>query len=192
MTEVGEFLFSVAQKWQKRWHERRVYESNPDERRKFYITVAFPYPNSPFHLGHGRTYVVADVYARFMRARGFNVLFPMGFHYTGTPIIAMADDVAKGDRELLDIFQNLYRIPPDVIPKLADPLYMANYFKEDIKTAMHELGLAIDWRREFTTIDPEFSSFIVWQFKRLQERGYIVRGTHPVGWCPVPSCHPKA
>jgi leucyl-tRNA synthetase len=185
MTEVGEFLFSVAQKWQKRWHERRVYESNPDERRKFYITVAFPYPNSPFHLGHGRTYVVADVYARFMRARGFNVLFPMGFHYTGTPIIAMADDVAKGDRELLDIFQNLYRIPPDVIPKLADPLYMANYFKEDIKTAMHELGLAIDWRREFTTIDPEFSSFTVWQFKRLQERGYIVRGTHPVGWCPV-------
>lgn len=62
---------------------------------------------------------------------------------------------------------------------------MANYFKEEIKSAMKEMGLSIDWRREFTTIDPHFSSFIVWQFAKLQEKGYVVKDTHPVGWCPV-------
>ena len=120
-----------------------------------------------------------------MRMKGYNVLFPMGFHYTGTPIIAMADDIAKGDKELIDIFKNIYEIPDSVIPKLADPLFMANYFKEEIKKAMKEIGLSIDWRREFTTIDPEFSSFIVWQFSKLQQKGFVVRDTHPVGWCPI-------
>lgn len=182
----SDFLNEISQKWQKAWEDIKLFEANPDySRKKFYTTVAFPYPNSPFHLGHGRTYVTCDIYARFMRMRGYNVLFPMGFHYTGTPIIAMADDVAKGDKELIDIFKNIYEIPDDVISKLVDPLFMANYFKEEIKKAMKEIGLSIDWRREFTTIDPEFSSFIVWQFNKLQQKGFIVRDTHPVGWCPV-------
>ena len=182
----SDFLNEISQKWQKAWEEAKIFEANPDpSRKKFYTTVAFPYPNSPFHLGHGRTYVTCDIYARFMRMRGYNVLFPMGFHYTGTPIIAMADDVAKGDKELIDIFKNIYEIPDDVISKLVDPLFMANYFRDEIKKAMKEIGLSIDWRREFTTIDPEFSSFIVWQFHKLQEKGFIVRDTHPVGWCPV-------
>jgi leucyl-tRNA synthetase (EC 6.1.1.4) len=182
----SDFLNEISQKWQKAWEDIKLFEANPDySRKKFYTTVAFPYPNSPFHLGHGRTYVTCDIYARFMRMRDYNVLFPMGFHYTGTPIIAMADDVAKGDKELIDIFKNIYEIPDDVISKLVDPLFMANYFKEEIKKAMKEIGLSIDWRREFTTIDPEFSSFIVWQFNKLQQKGFIVRDTHPVGWCPV-------
>ncbi|NON62598.1 leucine--tRNA ligase [Acidianus sp. RZ1] len=176
---------SIGEKWQKKWKESKIFEANVDSREKFYTTVAFPYPNSPFHLGHGRTYVTADIYARYMRMKGYNVLFPMGFHYTGTPIITMADDVAKGEREVIDIFKNIYEIPDQVIPKLSDPLFMANYFKDDIKKAMDEMGLSIDWRREFTTIDPEFSSFIVWQFNTLQKRGFVVKDTHPVGWCPV-------
>ncbi|MCG2893805.1 MAG: leucine--tRNA ligase [Sulfolobales archaeon] len=163
-----------------------MYEADPKEgARKFFTTAAFPYPNSPMHIGHARTYVTADIIARFKRMRGFNVLFPMGFHYTGTPIIAMADDVAKGDKDLISIFTDIYEIPNDVIPKLADPLFMANYFKEKIKEGMKALGLSVDWRREFTTIDPEFSSFIVWQFKKLNAKGFLVRDTHPVGWCPV-------
>jgi len=113
--------------------------------------------------------------------RGYNVLFPMGFHYTGTPIMAMADAIAKGDKELIDTFKEIYEIPADVIPRMSDPLYMANYFKEDIKRSMKEIGLGIDWRREFTTIDPEFSSFVTWQFHKLQSKGYIVKDTHPVG-----------
>ncbi len=137
------------------------------------------------HIGHGRSYVTADVYSRFKRMMGYNVLFPMAFHFTGTPIIAMADDVAKGDKELISIFKEIYEIPDEVIPKLSEPLFMATYFKEDIKKAMRELGLGIDWRREFTTIDPEFSTFVLWQFEKLHDKGYVVRDTHPVGWCPV-------
>jgi leucyl-tRNA synthetase len=178
-------LNEISEKWQRKWEESKIFERNPEERQKFYTTAAFPYPNSPFHLGHGRTYTTCDIYARYKRMQGYNVLFPMGFHYTGTPIITMADDVAKGDKELIEIFEKIYEIPSSVIPKLSDPLFMANYFKEEIKKAMKELGLSIDWRREFTTIDPEFSSFIVWQFNKLQSMGYVVKDTHPVGWCPV-------
>ncbi|QKQ99531.1 leucine--tRNA ligase [Metallosphaera tengchongensis] len=183
--EFTEFLNEISKKWQEEWRRSRIFEAEPKDQKKFFTTVAFPYPNSPFHLGHGRTYVTGDIYARYMRMKGYNVLYPMAFHFTGTPIITMADDVAKGDKELLDIFQNIYEIPSEVLPKLSDPLFMANYFKEDIKKAMSELGLSIDWRREFTTIDPNFSAFIVWQFSKLQEKGYVVRDTHPVGWCPV-------
>ncbi|MDT7861010.1 MAG: leucine--tRNA ligase [Saccharolobus sp.] len=181
-----DFLNNIAEKWQKKWEEAKVYEANPDPKKpKFFTTVAFPYPNSPWHIGHGRTYVTGDVLARFKRMRGYNVLFPMGFHYTGTPIMAMADAIAKGDKELIDTFKEIYEIPADVIPRMSDPLYMANYFKEDIKRSMKEIGLGIDWRREFTTIDPEFSSFVTWQFHKLQSKGYIVKDTHPVGWCPI-------
>ncbi|WP_338600562.1 leucine--tRNA ligase [Sulfolobus tengchongensis] len=177
---------AVASKWQKKWEEAKVYEANPDPSKpKFFTTVAFPYPNSPWHIGHGRTYVTGDILARYKRMRGYNVLFPMGFHYTGTPIMAMADAIAKGDKELIETFKDIYEIPADIIPRMSDPLFMANYFKEDIKVSMKEIGLGIDWRREFTTIDPEFSSFIIWQFHKLQSKGYIVKDTHPVGWCPV-------
>ncbi|ACP45808.1 leucyl-tRNA synthetase [Sulfolobus islandicus Y.G.57.14] len=177
---------NVAHKWQTKWEEAKVYESNPNSNRsKFFTTVAFPYPNSPWHIGHGRTYVTGDILARYKRMRGYNVLFPMAFHYTGTPIMAMADAIAKGDKELIETFKDIYEISPDVIPRMSDPLFMANYFKEDIKTSMREIGLGIDWRREFTTIDPEFSSFVTWQFHKLQSKGYVVKDTHPVGWCPV-------
>lgn len=186
MSETIRVLNEVAQKWQKEWAEKRVFEADPDNNRpKYFITAAFPYPNSPSHIGNARTYVTADVMARYYRMRGYNTLYPMGFHFTGTPIITMADDIRKGDKDLISLFQELYEIPQDVIPKLADPIFMATYFKEDQKAAMKELGVSIDWRREFTTIDPEFSSFIVWQFHRLQKRKFILKGEHPVGWCPV-------
>ncbi|BBD73988.1 leucine--tRNA ligase [Sulfodiicoccus acidiphilus] len=190
MNEVSSNFVSVlreiASKWQTVWSSGKVYDAEPDPKRpKFFLTAAFPYPNSPPHLGHARTYGTADVYARYMRMKGYNVLFPLGFHFTGTPIITMADDIARGDRELIDIFKSIYDIPPDKISMLADPLFMANYFKDEIKAALTEMGMSLDWRREFTTIDPEFSSFITWQFKKLSERGFVVKDTHPVGWCPV-------
>ncbi len=149
------------------------------------MTAAFPYPNSPLHLGHGRTYTIADVYARFKRMQGYNVLFPMGFHYTGTPIITMADAIASGDPDLIDLMLNVYDVPKEDLEKLKTALGMARYFHEDMKQGMKELGMSIDWRREFTSIDPEFSKLVEWQFIKLREKGLVVKGTHPVGWCPV-------
>ena len=56
---------NIEKKWQKKWADAKLFESNPDEREKLYITVAFPYPSGAMHIGHGRTYTVPDVYARF-------------------------------------------------------------------------------------------------------------------------------
>jgi len=162
-----------------------VFEADPDDSRsKMFVTAAFMYPNSPAHMGHARTYLIADVIARYWRMRGYNVLFPMGFHYTGTPILAMAERVASGDERLIEILKKKYDVPDELIGKMKDPLFMARYFHEESKKSMIAYGLSIDWRREFTTIDPEFKSFIHWQFRKLRERGFIEQGTHPVGWCP--------
>ncbi|MEM3579090.1 MAG: leucine--tRNA ligase [Candidatus Bathyarchaeia archaeon] len=180
-----EFLRKIEEKWQERWGEAKIFEANPDPSRpKFYITVAYPYPNSPQHIGHARTYTLADVYARYMRMKGYNVLLPMAFHYTGTPVLAMAKRLAENDQELINDFVNVYKVPREKLKALTDPLSMARYFHEEIKEGMRRIGYSIDWRREFTTVDPQYNRFIEWQFHKLRERGYIKRGSHPVGWCP--------
>ena len=185
VNEFAAWLFDIASKWQKEWSSAHIFEPRVEpEKPKFFITAAFPYPNSPPHIGHARTYTIADAYARFKRMQGFNVLFPMGFHYTGTPILTMAEAVANGDKQLIDLFIEVYDVPPEVIPKLGDPLALARYFHNEAKQAMKEMGYSIDWRREFTTIDPDFQKMITWQFLRLKAKGYLVQGTHPVGWCP--------
>ncbi len=183
--EAIEKMREIQRKWRIRWEEARIFDADPDpSKEKFYITVAYPYPNSPQHIGHGRTYGLADAYARFKRMRGYNVLLPMAFHYTGTPILAMARRLKEGDRELRDLFINVYKIPEEKVDELIEPLKMARYFHEEIKEGMKLMGYSIDWRREFTTIDPAYNRFITWQFHKLKERGYLTKGRHPVGWCP--------
>ncbi|NWG09767.1 MAG: leucine--tRNA ligase [Nitrososphaerales archaeon] len=175
----------IEEKWRKTWESLHIFEAdiNP-KREKYFLTVAYPYPNSPQHIGHGRTYTLADVHARYMRMRGKNVLFPMGFHYTGTPILAMSKRLAEGDEELIDTFNRIYGVPSAKIEEFKEPLEIAKYFHEEIKQGMKEIGYSLDWRREFTTIDLQYSRFIEWQFRKLRKTGYIVQGSHPVGWCP--------
>ncbi|HJW20580.1 MAG TPA: leucine--tRNA ligase, partial [Candidatus Nitrosotalea sp.] len=175
---------SLEEKWRRKWEEEKYFETDPNNNKKFFVTVAYPYPNSPQHVGHGRTYTLADVHARFMRMLGYNVLFPMGFHYTGTPILGMARRVQDNDLKLLETFRTLYRVPNDKIREFTEPVKIADYFHQEIKTGMIEMGYSIDWRREFTTIDPVYSKFIEWQFGKLKEKNLIIQGTHPVGWCP--------
>ena len=175
----------LEEKWQKRWADARAFEADPDpERPKYYLTVAYPYPNSPQHIGHGRTYTLTDVHARYRRMRGYNVLFPMAWHFTGTPVIAMVERLKEKDPDLIDTFLNIYHIPEEDLHKLETPVGMATYFAQEIKTGMQRMGFSIDWRREFTTIDPYYNKFIEWQFAKLRQRGYITQGSHPVGWCP--------
>jgi leucyl-tRNA synthetase len=84
-----EWLRSIEAKWQKRWREEKVFEPRIDpDKPKYFITVPYPYSNAPLHIGHGRTYTIGDIIARYKRLRGYNVLFPMAFHITGTPIVA--------------------------------------------------------------------------------------------------------
>jgi len=174
----------IDKKWQKKWSENNDHETDSNNKEKKFITVAYPYPNSPQHIGHGRTYTIADVHSRYLRMKGFNVLFPMGFHYTGTPILGMAKRVEANDVELIEGFKTLYNVPEDKIKEFVEPVKFADYFHEEIKSGMIEMGYSIDWRREFTTIDPAYQKFIEWQFRNLKEKNLIVQGSHPVGWCP--------
>ena len=174
----------VEKKWREKWLKRKDFETDPDDKPKKFITVAYPYPNSPQHIGHGRTYTLADVHARYYRMQGYNVLFPMAFHYTGTPILGMAKRVEANDGELISNLKNLYGVPDESIKEFAEPVKIADYFHEEIKSGMIEMGYSIDWRREFTTIDPVYSKFIEWQINTLKEKNLIIQGSHPVGWCP--------
>jgi leucyl-tRNA synthetase len=176
---------TIEEKWRKRWADDRIFETNPQsDKKKYFLTVAYPYPNSPQHVGHGRTYTLADVHARYKRMNSYNVLFPMGFHYTGTPIVSMSQRIKANDRELIETFQKIHKIPDDVISNFIEPKKIASYFHQEIKQGMNEMGYSIDWRREFTTIDKGYSKFISWQFRNLKKKGLIVQGSHPVGWCP--------
>ncbi|HJR85651.1 MAG TPA: leucine--tRNA ligase [Nitrososphaeraceae archaeon] len=175
----------IEEKWRKRWTDDKIFETDPQlHKKKYFLTVAYPYPNSPQHVGHGRTYTLADVHARYKRMNNYNVLFPMGFHYTGTPIVSMSQRIKSNDLELIETFQQIYKIPDNIISSLVEPKKIASYFHQEIKQGMNEMGYSIDWRREFTTIDKGYSKFISWQFRNLKKNGLIVQGSHPVGWCP--------
>ncbi|MDP6328169.1 MAG: leucine--tRNA ligase [Nitrosopumilus sp.] len=175
----------IENKWRSKWNESKDFETDPNDKPKKFITVAYPYPNSPQHIGHGRTYTLADVHSRFYRMKGYNVLFPMGFHYTGTPVLGMAKRIQAGEKEILDGLRNVYHVPEEDIKTFVEPIKIADYFHEEIKSGMIEMGYSIDWRREFTTIVPGYQKFIEWQITTLKENNKIIQGSHPVGWCPV-------
>ncbi len=176
---------ALEKKWQRKWAWSRAHEADPEPgKRKYFVTAAYPYPNSPQHIGHGRTYTIADVNARFHRMRGFNTLYPTGFHYTGTPVFAMSKRLQQNDPEVVETFTRIYHVPESVLERLKDPVHMARYFHGEIKKGMQEIGYSIDWRREFITIEPLYMRFIAWHFGKLREKGLITQGTHPVGWCP--------
>ncbi len=180
MTET--FFNSIAEKWVNEFE--KAFEADPDNRQKFFITVAFPYTNSPFHIGHGRTYVTADIYARYMRMKGYNVLFPLGFQFTGTPILSISEALKRGDKEIVKEFLDVYKVPQEKLKEFEDPLKLAEYFKEDMKRSAKRFGLSIDWRREFTTVDKGFEKFVQWQLRTLKNKGYLVTSTEAVGYCP--------
>ncbi|MBI5159560.1 leucine--tRNA ligase [Candidatus Micrarchaeota archaeon] len=173
----------IEAKWQGKWADAKLFEPDADGRKKFYLTAAFPYPNSPQHIGHARTYTTTDLYARFKRLQGYNVLFPMGFHVTGTPILAMATRLKEREEELLSLFEKVFGIPRDVSLKLTDPKELVSFFSREIEAGMKEMGFSIDWRRKFYTFDAVFNAFITWQFHKLKEKGFIKSGEHPVPWC---------
>lgn len=174
----------IEEKWQKKWRETRLFEADPDSRDKMFITVAYPYPSGAMHIGHGRTYTVPDVYARFKRMQGFNVLFPMAWHVTGAPVIGIAKRIGRKDPWTLEIYKNVHKVPEEELAKFTDADYIVQYFSTDYKRVMQDMGYSIDWRREFTTIDPQYQKFISWQIRKLKDKGLVRKGAHPVKYCP--------
>ncbi|MEM4166485.1 MAG: leucine--tRNA ligase [Candidatus Bilamarchaeaceae archaeon] len=175
----------IDSKWNSIWENKKCFENDPlQNKEKKFITAAFPYPNSPQHIGHGRTYTTTDIYARYLRLKGYNVLFPMGFHVTGTPIIAMAQRIAQRDEDVLKVFSEIYGIPREKALTLTDPRELVLYFSNEIEKGMKEMGYSIDWRRKFYSFDDNFNKFIQWQFRKLKNAGYLVKGEYPIAWCP--------
>jgi len=174
---------NVESKWQKKWDESKVFQSDPDEREKLFLTVAYPYPSGAMHIGHGRTYTVPDVYARFKRMRGYNVLFPMAWHVTGAPVIGIAKRIQRRDPWTMDIYQNIHKVPEEELERFTDPEYIVKYFSSEYHEVMEHMGYSIDWRREFRTTDPSYQKFIEWQIRQLKDKGYVKQGAHPVKYC---------
>ena len=174
----------IEEKWQKKWENAHLFQANPDSRQKLFLTVAYPYPSGAMHIGHGRTYTVPDVYARFKRMQGYNVLFPMGWHVTGAPVIGIAKRIGRQDPWTLEIYKNVHKVPEEELSRFVDPNYIVEYFSSDYKKVMQGMGYSIDWRREFKTIDPHYQKFIAWQIRKLKDKGLVRKGAHPVKYCP--------
>ncbi|MDD1696047.1 MAG: leucine--tRNA ligase [Methanoregula sp.] len=177
--DLGRFEDEALEQW------THAFESNPSDLEKFYLTVAYPYPSGAMHVGHGRTYIVPDVVARFWRMRGKQVLYPMAFHVTGAPVIGISKRIAKKDPKTVHLYRDLYKVPQNVLDEFTDPLTIVRHFASEYQRVMTSCGISIDWRRRFTTVDPTYSKFIEWQWKHLYEAGHVIKGAHPVRYCTV-------
>jgi leucyl-tRNA synthetase len=181
---------AIEQRWRQRWADDGRYEADPSDQpaagddETTFVTVPYPYPSGGMHIGHARTYTVPDAYARYRRQQGDNVLFPMAWHVTGTPIVGAVERLQKGEEEQLSVLRDTYNVPEDRLKELETPMGFAEYFiEEHYKKGMQSLGLSVDWRREFTTNDERYSKFISWQYERLKEKGLLEKGLHPVNYC---------
>ena len=173
-------IHETEAKWQEKWRIEKLFEADPKiGKEKYFITIPFPYLNGNLHAGHTRTFTIGDVIARYKRMQGYNVLYPMGFHVTGTPIVGLADLIREQDETTMKVYTDLHGIPKEILPTLDEPEKIVDYFKVEAEYAMNIIGYSIDWRRKFTTMDPAFQKFIEWQYNTLYDKGLIVKGSHP-------------
>jgi leucyl-tRNA synthetase len=180
-------LQKIDKKWQKRWEKTKIFEANVDKKKKFFITFPYPYVNGAPHIGHAFSFFRADIYARFKRMQGFNVLFPQGFHATGQTVFGTIERLKKNDKTQIETFKLYGATDKDIKNFVKNgPEFTAKYWKGKWIEVLKMVGYSADWRRTFitTTMTPQYSRFIEWQYNHLKKKGYVVQGTHPVIWCP--------
>ena len=149
-------------RWQRQWDEKAIFASkNDDPRPKYYVLEMFPYPSGRIHIGHVRNYTLGDVLARFMRAKGFNVLHPMGWDAFGLP----AENAA---------------IERKVAPKAWTYDNIAA-----MKKQLRSIGLSLDWAREFATCDPSYYKHQQKMFLDMLRAGLAEREKRKLNWDPV-------
>jgi leucyl-tRNA synthetase len=190
MTEINQKQIEL--KWQKKWKQEKVFEPKIDTtKEKYFGTVAYPYANSILHIGHGRGYTAPDVFLRYQRLRGKNVLFPLGYHISGTPVLAVSDAIVRGDKDQIkrtrDALKEYVKTEKEIdtlIESFKDPMNIANFFSGTIEDSLDSIGVSIDWSRQFSTGDKNYQKFIEWQFKKLHEAGILVQGKYPILFSP--------
>jgi leucyl-tRNA synthetase len=154
----------VEGKWQKKWKVNKIFSSDVDpSKEKYYCLVMLPYPSGSLHMGHVRNYVIGDVFARFNRMKGKNVLHTIGWDAFGLPAENAA--IKNGIHPAKWTKQNILRMKKQLIP----------------------LGISYDWDREVTTCDPTYYRWNQWFFIKMWKKGLVFRKNANVSWCP--SCN---
>ena len=183
---------TIEKKWQDRWANEKIFEATPDqEMKKIFITSPYPYPTGPLHIGHGRSFINGDIFARYYRAKGYNVLYPMAFHITGTPVLAISASLERKDSKIIERMRNYISLHTKddkevqgILESFVDPWNVVNYFSKSIEIDFKSIGMSIDWRRKFTTGDKVYNKFIEWQYFHLKNKEYIEKGEYPILYCP--------
>ncbi|GAB4229139.1 MAG: leucine--tRNA ligase [Methyloligellaceae bacterium] len=148
--------------WQKVWSEKDLFRAQEDPaRQKYYVLEMFPYPSGRIHMGHVRNYTMGDVVARYKRAKGFNVLHPMGWDAFGMPAENAA--MASGTHPAISTRASI----------------------DAMRGQLKSLGLSIDWSREFATCDPEYYAQEQRLFLDFLKKGFVSRRSAKVNWDPV-------
>ncbi len=182
-------LIQIQEKWQKRWAEAKIFEATPDDRPKFFLTLPYPYINAYPHIGHLYTYMRGEAFARYKRHKGFNVLYPQAWHATGSPILNAAKRVKEKEEKQIKIMKDM-GFSDKEIKEFEEPKHWVDFFAPEFKKDFSMMGLSIDWRREFitTSLNPRYDAFIKWQFNKLKEKEYVIKGKFPVIWCEKDNC----
>lgn len=152
----------IEQRWKKRWQETGAHKAGRDSGKpKYYCLDMFPYPSgNGLHVGHWRGYTISDVWSRFKRLHGYQILHPMGWDAFGLPA------------------EN-YAIQNGVHPRISTEQNVANF-----KRQLEEIGAMYDWDREINTTDPEYYRWTQYFFVKMYERGLAYRKKMPINWCP--------
>lgn len=151
----------IQKKWQQRWEKENIFKVTEDSKKpKYYVLEMYPYPSASFlHMGHVRNYTIGDIYARFKRMNGFNVLYPMGYDSFGLPAEIAAKKEGIHPKKYTD----------DAIAKIME------YQKA--------LGNSYDWSRVISSHDPDYYKWNQYFFIKLFEKGLVYRKKAPVNWC---------
>ena len=176
----------IAGKWQKKWESSKIFEADADRRKKkFFAHFTYPYVNAYPHIGHFYTLMQADIMARFRRLQGYNVLMPQGWHATGSPIVSAAKRVEEREEKQIKILADMGIKEAAELKKFEEPEYWVKFFAPEFKKDFETIGISIDWRRNYitTSLNQYYDKFIKWQFSKLKEKNYVVKGKFPVVWC---------
>ena len=163
---MSSYPFSETEpKWQKYWAENKTFAVTEDpsfpKEKRAYVLDMFPYPSGAgLHVGHPEGYTATDIYCRYLRMNGFNVLHPMGFDSFGLPAENYA--IQTGTHPAITTEKNI------------------NTFRRQIKS----LGFCYDWDREISTCDPKYYHWTQWIFEKLYEKGLAYESQAPINWCP--------
>lgn len=153
----------IEKKWQNYWLKNNTFKTEENsDKEKFYALDMFPYPSGQgLHVGHPKGYTSTDVLSRYKRAKGYNVLHPMGWDAFGLPAEQYALDTGN------------------------DPAEFTEKNIQTFKRQLNELGFSFDWDREINTTDPEYYKWTQWIFTKLFEKGLAYEAEVAVNWCPA-------